>query len=555
LSEPGNIQMRNRTNRLIFVLTSLVAATAILQVLGNDLVWDDRFLITHFKGLGDPSRLWDILTSPFWDNSTYVASKLTDFWRPLTTLLLWIVGFFFGNWAPAYHGISVISLLVAVLSLIALIKRLIPDNKSVAPWLGLVFLVHPLSAEVLCMVVNTADHLAFAFLTLQVVTLYDVFTRPHKWYRYPMAALWGLLACLSKEIGILTAATPVAVWLLVRSTKPDHPLKILVRPAQWLVSLTPAAVYMVMRYLVITTAGREQTLQQSAHFTWKVVFLGVGQAMDRIIVPIPRGAHTFVGDGDLTPWIVSGLCWAGIIALTAWVVVKRRFPGSAWTGCVFFLLLAMPSLLAVDISEGSLRFPTRYFHLPLAGLLIAISPFAVRNWSRGLRLIAPIFVCLLALLSWIRISEWNDQVAFFAAETDHRPDSLFNLINLSQVLVESHAFTDAEEVLARIESHPDSGFDKIKATVYDTRAKIVMIRDGDVNTATRHVEAALRYRPDNLTYVLDLCTLRAGAGYPDQAITILRKALDSPWFHDSRRKVIELHLIKYQRALDARNKQ
>jgi hypothetical protein len=83
----------------------------------------------------------------------------------------------------------------------------------------------------------------------------------------------------------------------------------------------------------------------------------------------------------------------------------------------------------------------------------------------------------------------------------------------------------------------------------------VMVRDGDVDAATRHVEMALRYRPNNLTYVLDLCTLRANAGYPDQALTILRKALDSPWFHDARRTVIERHIIKYQSALDALNNQ
>lgn len=533
--------------RLILATCLVLCAAALLPVLGNDLIWDDEFLVLGAKGLGDPAYLGAALSRPFWQNSTFVADVLHDYWRPVTTLVLWIGGFVFDDWAPGFHLISLLAAIAAAAAFFALARRLVgADRWQVAAWLALIFLMHPLGAEVLCLVANVSDHLCFAFLALAVMLFVDENERGGARWRLPLAGLCALLACGSKELGVVAAAAPLAAWLLRRTVDPTLGRRLLLRPQIWAASIVPVSAYLALRHLVTTSAGFGMTyLPDAGSYAW-AVFLGLGQAVRQIVVPVPGGANTYIEGDSALPIAIAALSWLAVAALLAWTAFRARSWRLPAVGVLLALALLLPSLLSADRYGHALRFPTRYFHLPLAGALIAALPFAVRAWDRILRLAAPVLVSLLALLSWMRIGEWTDSVSFFHAEATYHPQSPPDLLNLVRAMTSAHAFDEAEKVLDRADALPLARDPSLQAKLLNDRAAISLLRDGDVELASRQLQVALQLEPSDLANVLDLAAIRKNAGRPDQAIIVLEKALASPWFHDYRRAAIEERLERYR---------
>jgi len=534
-------------DRLFLALAAAASLVALGQVLGNRLIWDDVFLITDAEGLGDPDRLWAMLTSPFWQNSEYVADLLHDYWRPLTTLLLWLGGFLWGDWAPGFHLFSLLGAIGAAAAFHAVARRVVDDeHRPVAAWLALLFLIHPLAAEVICMAANVSDHLCFAFLALAVILFFDELSRGGGRWRLPLAGLFALLACASKELGVAAVGAPLAAWLLAKTRESELPVKRLARPQIWIAALLPVAAYVAARFAVARGAGHVETAWPGiGEYAWNV-FLGLGQAFRQILVPIPGGANTYLEGGSPIPIATAAASWIAVVALFLWALKKRR----AWTlpavGLLLLLALLLPSLLSADRYDEALRFPTRYFHLPLAGALLAALPFAVRAWSRFLWLALPVSVGLLALLSWMRIDEWSDSVSFFRAEAVYHPTSAPDRLNLIRALTNASAYDEAEKEIDEFWSTEPGADPRFRAKALNDLAVIALMRDGDVERGSELLREALTIDPTDLANVLDLAAMRRTAGRPDQAVIVLENALDAPWFHDYRRRAIEERLERYR---------
>jgi tetratricopeptide (TPR) repeat protein len=286
-------------------------------------------------------------------------------------------------------------------------------------------------------------------------------------------------------------------------------------------------------------------LPEAVQYGW-TAFLGLGQAARQILVPVPGGASTYIEGDSAGPFVVAALAWLAVAAVLVWTAVRTRAWRLPAVGVLLALALLLPSLLSADRYGHALRFPTRYFHLPLAGVLIAALPYAVRSWSRILRFAAPVLVALLVLLSWMRIGEWRDSVSFFYSETIYHPNSPPDLLNLVRAMTNARAYNEAEKVLDRAEQLGVAQDPSIRAKLLNDRAAITLLRDGDIERASRYLQLALSIDPTDLANVLDLAAARATAGRYDQAVIVLQKALDSPWFRDYRRTAIEDRLVRYR---------
>lgn len=538
----------------IFALGVAVCATTQLQVLGNDLIWDDEFLILGAEHFGNTDQLWSTLSRPFWQNSNYLSDLLHDYWRPVTTLAIWLAGLLGADWAPGFHALSLLAGIGAALSFYGIAGRIVGSaNRWVARWLALIFLIHPLAAEVSCLVANSADHFCFSFLALSVLLFLSELDSGGGRWKLPLAGLLALLACGSKELGVVVAAAPITAWLLRKTVDPTIPARLLLRPQIWSAALLPVATYLVLRHLVTTKAGHVETqLPDIAFYVW-TAFLGVGQALRQIVVPIPSGAYAYLKEDHVLPIAIAAFSWLAIFGTAFWTAYRTRAWKLPLVGLLVALALLLPSLLSADRFGYALRFPTRYFHLPLAGALIAFLPFAIRVWDRGLRLAVPLIVGLLALLSWIRIDEWHDSVRFFRAEATYHPESAPDRLNLVRALTNAGAFDAAEKVIESIDELPGARDKAIQTKLLNDRAAIALLRDRDVEGASKLLELALTISPGELENVLDLSSMRVAAGRPDQAVIILEKALDSPWFRDYRRSSIERRLARYRERATARS--
>ncbi|MBW2278190.1 MAG: hypothetical protein JRF63_11900, partial [Deltaproteobacteria bacterium] len=315
----------------------------------------------------------------------------------------------------------------------------------------------------------------------------------------------------------------------------------------WIASLLPVGAYLAARFAVTSSSEHVETSwPEIGEYAWNV-FLGLGQAMRQIVVPIPGGANTYIEGGSPISIATAAASWIALLAVVLRAALKKRVWSLPAVGLLLLLALLLPSLLSADRYGGALRFPTRYFHLPLAGALLAVLPFAVRAWSSTLRLTLPVFVALLALLSWMRVDEWSDNVSFFHAEAVYHPTSPPDQLNLTRALTNVRAYDEAEKLLDEFAEFEQAADPRYRAKALNDRAVIALMRDGDVERASELLQEALTIDPTDLANVLDLAAMRRTAGRPDQAVIVLEKALAAPWFHDYRRQAIEARLEKYRK--------
>lgn len=539
-----------RTDLLLFWLVSAITALTLIRVLGNELVWDDRFLILGAEGLGETERLGEMLTTPFWQNSGYIAGVLLDYWRPLTTLALWAGAAAFGDWAPGFHLISLLAALGAALLLARLMRLAIGEPHPGIRWLALLFVAHPLAVEVICLTANLADHLVLIFAGAAVIAVFEAGRAARPVRRISLLAAAGLAcacACASKELGLVAVLAPLAAFALRRCADRRAPFRELLAPGPWIAVAAPAAVYLACRHLVLESAGSGAGAWPGLSGYPLAAFLGLGQALSDIFVPIPSGARVSVSISDPLPIVLGALAWGSVLALFVRSFFKRRLAEPSLIGVSIALALLLPSLLAVESTETAIAFPRRYFHPPLAGIMICILPFAVRRWRSGVRYALPLLVSLLALLSWIRVDEWTDNVSFFQAEAHYHPGSAEARLSYARSLTRARSFDRAEDLLDETETMPDAQKPRFRVELLNERAAIRMLRDGDARTAARLLERALTIDPADLGSFLDLASVHASAGRPQRAASILRTALASPWFHDHRRAAIEERLGRYEK--------
>ncbi|MFO8070460.1 MAG: hypothetical protein R6V85_01180 [Polyangia bacterium] len=538
-----------RTDLLLFCLAAAITALALLRALGNDLVWDDRFLILGAEELGETARLHEILTTPFWQNSSHVAELLLDYWRPLTTLALWTGAAAFGDWAPGFHLISLLAALGAALLLARLMRLAIGEPHLAVRWLAVLFLAHPLAAEVICLTANLADHLVLIFASAAVIAVYEAARAARPARRLSLLAAAGLAcacACASKELGLVAVLAPAAAFALRRCVDRRAPFRELLAPGAWIAVAAPAAAYLVSRHLVLDSAAGASGALPGISDYLRTAFFGLGEALASIFVPIPSGARVSVEVSNPVAIGLAALAWGAVLALFFRSVFRRRLAEPPLIGVSIAVALLLPSLLAVESTETSIVFPRRYFHPPLAGILVCILPFAVRRWRAGARYVLPLLVSLLALLSWIRVDEWSDNVSFFQAEAHYNPDSAEARLSYARSLTRARSFDRAERLLDEVDEMPAAQQPRLRVELLNERAALKMLRDGDTRSAARLLERALVLDPTDLGSVLDLASVHATAGRPGRAARILRTALRSPWFRDHRRAEIEARLRRYE---------
>ena len=535
----------------IFLGLSLtVIAATILQTLGNDFIWDDIFLVKEFNALGDPAKLLDILTSSFWKNSSYISQASTDLWRPLTSLLLWVGGGLFAKWTPGFHLLSVLTAIGAATSLTILLRTILADkvDAKIPIWLGLIFLAHPMNAEVMCMVANISDHLTFIFMALNTTVLirYFLSTGDNRLRPLITSAILSFLACSSKEVGVTTIATPLLAYLLVMASSNTPPNIKITAVAHWVASIIPVTAYLLLRSFVVNK-GILENIHINSDFNLDVIFFGWGQTLWSLIIPVSKGAHIFASNTQLTDWSLAAAAWIVLMSVVILSIVKNKILSIGAIGILVALILLIPSLLTVDKFGTSLRFPTRYFHLPLAGLLIAALPLTVRNWSKGMRLAAPIFAILLALLSWIRIDEWEDNVSFSYAEVLYNPGSTYELINLTSAYLRVKAFDEAEKTLNKIDTKKTANMPPLyRAKIKSWHGRIELFKYNNNERALKYFESAVKDNPTDLDAIFDLAELQAAMGHIKKSLGLLKSAAEAPWFQDYRRAHILKKIARYK---------
>lgn len=537
----------NRVELILLAASGLVAAAVASTVLDNELVWDDVFFVDSFQRLTGLGQLVSMAASPFWDQTVFVAYDLPAYFRPLTTAVLGLVAMGAGGWPPAYHLLSLVAAALASAALglvVALAAPRTGDRRRLGAWFALIFFAHPLSAEVMCMVANVADHLALIFLALELVALRGAATSQRRWGWLALAGVSAFLACSAKELGVVGALGPVLAWALF-SERTRAELKTWVGSVwPWVAAVAPVALFLVLRAVALESAGRDPLVLGRAGTLAAALAFGPGQALRAALVPVPQGVDAMVSSSDLETWALALLFWLGLAGLLASAARRRRL-GLGLAGVATALIVLAPSLAGVERVDGALRFGVRYFDLPLAWLLVAAVPVAAPRW-RSLRWAAPVAVLLLAVVSLARISEWQRDLTFYRAEVEYRPDSPLMLSNLASANAEIGDYPAAEVAADRFDASARGRDLQAEIRIEHVRAQIEYGQHRDAEAARRRLEAALRRAPSNLVTLLTLTEIMAHSGHPEEAAARIERVLESPRLRGPRRAYVEGYLTRYR---------
>lgn len=143
--------------------------------------------------------MWKVGTFPWWTSANWKIR----FYRPVTSISLWLDHAVWGNWAVGYHITGLLLFSLDLLMAYFLFRKL-SERRGVA-LLGLAIMAASFSALLpVGWPANRNSLLAQLFMIGALLVLIPPRGRPFLWGRWVVACLLGVLATMSKESGIVT---------------------------------------------------------------------------------------------------------------------------------------------------------------------------------------------------------------------------------------------------------------------------------------------------------------------------------------------------------------
>ncbi len=397
-------------------------------------------------------------------------------YRPLTTLTYLLNYAILGNKdQPAgYHWVNFLVHAANVVLVYFLILRL-TGQFWMAAFIAALWGVHPVLTESVTNIVGRADLLA-GLATLSGFLMYLKSTEAAGWRRG--AWLFGLFAVttvgvFSKESAVCVIGVILAyeiIWWKERSRRVT-PLLL-----GCFATLVPIAAMLYQRSTVLASSlpaefpfadnpivgadfwtGRLTAIAVIARYLWLIVW-PARLSCDYSYPQIP------LADGSFLDWI----SWTAVlcaVVLTGFLYRRNR---------TAFFMVCFAAVTFVPMSN--LLFPIgtimaeRFLYLPSLGVLAAlvIVVFGAGLSAARTRPFLPVLACLilavLAIRTWARNSDWQDDLSITTASLDASPNSFKLHRQMAELLFGANRTTDniergaseAEKSIALLDTLPDS---------------------------------------------------------------------------------------------------
>ncbi len=377
-------------------------------VFGADFVYDSYLQVLRDDFLHDSAHLWDVLTL------RVLGMDVLDANRPMLLLSLMLDALVWGRSPIGFHLTSVLmhavnSALLCML-LIRLTQRAGRPLRSpyTAALLTLVFAVHPVVTEAVCVVSFREDLLVTAFVLGALLLLDTAGTSSAARRRaLLLVAACQLGAIASKESGVVLAIAGVVYWLTFRRTE----------SRSFVLALAAATGAVSVAFLALRFA-----LQADGPFAyapppiadsptrWVAVQTRIwGFQVWSLFDPRVLSAYYTVPAVRALPGAIAGgaVAVAGLaLAFCAWRSRVARMGVVLVVGA----LLPVANLIPINIPVAD-----RYLYLPLAGLVLVaggvLSPRTPDAPGTGRRGTATSLI-LLALVLLLAVANYQRQQVF-----------------------------------------------------------------------------------------------------------------------------------------------
>lgn len=372
--------------RLYRPLALLVVLAGYAAVASAGLVWDDNRLLGANAVIEHPT--WELVFGrDLW--CCVEGTPPSPYYRPMMTLTVLLDHVAWPSAAGAHLQSLAWHLAATALLGSALARRVGEERAAVA---CLVFGLHPIQSEAVVWIAARNDLLVTAF----VLTAIRATDRD----RPALAAAGALLACLSKESGLLVC---VYVWLWRRLWGERLP----VRPGLALALGTSIALALRLS-ATLGVASPEM--------------IGPTMVVDRLASAAGRYAAWTSWPWPLTGTMTvyslppGGWTWLAATATCALAFVAWR-RGAGW-GLALAAAGLAPSVGGIA-QYGTLG--ERYLYLAMVGVAASVA-VAIRMTLAARAVLAAWVLGSLCLVQ-VRLADWADDVTFFGAAAQRSPDS------------------------------------------------------------------------------------------------------------------------------------
>ena len=379
-----------RYNLIIILLLVTVNLALFLPSMNGGFLWDDKLLITENPSLHDPDFLKNFMVSPFGghlglDENSIRLDRLSQFYRPVTSLSYWTDARLWGMNPAAFH---LTNILLHILNCIVLyfILSSLGIGRPVSFSASLLFSLFPLHFENVSWISGRTDLLSFLFAALSVLAFIQFLNRKGARYSHlSLSALFYLLSLLSKENALLL---PVIYLVLILRRE-----QVLKRSIPQLIPFAFAfAVWFVLRRLALASAFFQPSGRSVIDFFSTVGFYSV-----KILWPFDLSFTIDSGRIFGNPYYITlGMALILIFFITLLLLFKRSFDQEKW-GVLFaaFFLGMFPSVLVIFSASTVSFLAWRFLYLPSA-LFIIFLVFLAKSHVKWKGVLAGflILVCL-----------------------------------------------------------------------------------------------------------------------------------------------------------------
>jgi tetratricopeptide (TPR) repeat protein len=431
-------------------IVAAVAAVLYLPILRAEFVYDDISQILTDNYIHKPAHFAEVLSL------SVIRKDVLDNNRPVMVLSLMFDSLLWGRSPFGYHLTNLLlhSLNSAFVFLVlyGVFSRLFAqNNKNIgalwAAFIGaIIFAIHPVNSEAVCVVTFREDLLATFFILLMLIFA-EYFPTKRK---ATNLLLGGLIAILSfaavavKENGAMAPPILFVYWLLVR------------KAGQWriwtkLIGVNFAATTAFMIALFTLTPAKSIIFFQKASY--------IGGSFGRMLTFQPQ-IWTFqllelirpnLLCADQTDYSVRFITLSAALAalavlIIAGVLIARKNIGFG-AGVLFFLLAMLPTSNFVPIFNP---LADRYLYLPMVGVCLALGAILCRlkmptkRLSAALCVIIPAAVCVFfGYYTVQREFVWHNSLSLWGDTVKKNPFSFKGNNNLGFAFFDAGEFNKA----------------------------------------------------------------------------------------------------------------
>ncbi|MDF7825860.1 tetratricopeptide repeat protein [Pontiellaceae bacterium B12227] len=421
-------------------------------------------------------------------------------WVPLTWLSHQTAVTLFGT-APGPHHLINTLLHALNAALLFLLLRRLTARTAAGLIAALLFAIHPMHVESVAWVTERKDVLAGCFWLLTLLA-YDRYAQRPNWKTYLPVALGTALAVMAKPLAVTLPCV-----LLLLDFWPGR------RPWSWRLVTEKLPLFLIVGFASFMTVRCQLSIGAIGD---SAVFPMVGRIANACIsystyllrLLGPHHLAVFYPYPETIHWVRAGLGLILLLAITAWVLIRREKSPWAIVGWLWYLGALFPMIGIVQ--AGSQAMADRYMYVPaigiylIAGMVLSTTPLRRKG--------AFIFIGLLCLLNVRQVAVWKNSRTLFAHALKATEGNYLAHNNYGLTFREEKNFAVARE-------HFEASLN-IRPSYYEARNNLgITLADlGEYHAAIPHLQfAATNQGSIDALYNLGTAYLNAGHAVASEA--------------------------------------